>query len=823
MRFRMFPHSIRAKFLVVGLTAVLMVGAVSLILTGAAQRLLRQQSQTNAVDLAKQMAFVAGPLIAFDSRNELTKALELLSADPDFAYARVSDQSGTPLVALGRADAAPCVAGPDLQVVSRGGFLHITTPVMDGGVKWGCLQLGTSLERSERDVETMRTIAYGATALTMLVMMMSGMYLSRSIVSPVTRLADAAGRVGRGEWDAAIDVHARDEVGVLADSFRTMLAELRRTTVSKTYVDDIIHSMADSLVVFNAAHIIERANRATYALLGYDEGTLVGEPLERITAAQEPSDLAHLTTLEAGSLQVDTDYIARDGQRIPVRVSTAPMHTDGRHVICVAQDMRERQRAQRELLASKEKAESANRAKSTFLANMSHEIRTPLNAILGYSQLMLRDTAIGRDAKDNLEIINRSGEHLLALINDVLDMSKIEAGGMTRNLVTFDLAVLLADLTAMFRLKAQGKGLTFDVFVDANNEQCIVADEGKIRQLLINLVGNAVKFTERGGVKVRVAMDRRSDGQLWLSARVEDTGVGVAPAEQDKLFQPFSQTQSGLKLQGGTGLGLAISAEYVRLMGGRITMSSEAEVGTVLSFDIPVQPGDAASAVSRTPYRRVIGLQPGPAPRVLIADDETNNRGWLNKLLTSIGFAVREAENGEVAIRIWEEWKPQLILMDIRMPVMDGVEATRRIRKNPAGAGTVIIVLTASAMDEDRRIIMQTGVDDFISKPCREGELFEKIRVHLGLAYTYADRESLLGAESIDTFSASMTLGAARRLPVELAEEMRRAILSGEKFRLDELIGRIPERDTQFAQALQGLANEYEYDTLTQLLDEAAR
>jgi CheY-like chemotaxis protein len=305
---------------------------------------------------------------------------------------------------------------------------------------------------------------------------------------------------------------------------------------------------------------------------------------------------------------------------------------------------------------------------------------------------------------------------------------------------------------------------------------------------------------------------------------VEDTGVGIAQPEQAKLFRPFSQTQSGMRLQAGTGLGLAISAEYVRLMGGQITMTSDAGTGTVMCVDIPVQPGDAAAAVSRTPYQHVTGLRPGTASqRVLIADDESNNRGWLNKLLTSLGFAVREACDGEAALRIWEDWQPQLILMDIRMPVMDGVETTRRIRSKPAGVRTVIIVLTASAMDEDRRTIMQTGVDDFITKPCREGDLLEKIRAHLGLVYTYGDRESTLEAASPEALSSSLSPGMVRRLPVELADEMRQAILNGEKFRLDELIGRMPDRDGKFAQALQGLANEYEYDTLTQLLDEAAR
>ena len=473
-----------------------------------------------------------------------------------------------------------------------------------------------------------------------------------------------------------------------------------------------------------------------------------------------------------------------------------------------------------QLLQAKSEADTANRAKSTFLSTMSHEIRTPMNAILGYAQLMLRDPDLGADARANLKIIGRSGEHLLALINDVLDMSKIEAGRTELTPVTFNLARTFDDLAAMFRLRAEAKALWFEMLVDGESVSYVVADEGKIRQVLINLLGNAIKFTQVGHIRLKVTLEQRSVGQLWLSARVEDTGLGIAEEDQKKLFESFSQIRSGLDSLKGTGLGLAISRQYARLMGGDISMTSTPGSGSVFRFEVPIGRGEAGVALKRGPARRVVGLTAGQeGPKILVVDDQPTNRDWLVKLLRSIGFSVQSAENGEAAIQGWEKWSPRLILMDVHMPVMDGIEATRKIKADPRGRETVIVALTASAMDEDRRVVAESGADDFLAKPCREDELMEKMRTLLDIAFDYEELSDADGQSQAGVIA--LTAEKFAQLPRELIEEIRKATTRGNKKLLDELILKVKE--PELAADLQGLADRYEYDALTELLEEAWR
>ena len=352
-----------------------------------------------------------------------------------------------------------------------------------------------------------------------------------------------------------------------------------------------------------------------------------------------------------------------------------------------------------ELAVAKEKAESANEAKSAFLSNVSHELRTPLNAILGYSQLMQRDSSLQAEQQDYLNTINNSGEHLLTLINDVLEISKIEAKHVTIEPTTFDFHALLRDLDVMFRVRTNAKNLQFEVIRIGDVPRYIVADENRLRQILINLLANAVKFTDKGGIAVRVAVKGDTMNNLRLVAEVEDTGVGISADEIDKLFQYFEQTASGRKAGSGTGLGLVISREYARMMGGDIAVTSRVGEGSIFSMEIAIKAGGGWERREIVHTRRVTGLESGQiAPRILVVDDVKESRAPLVKLLEITGFEVREAEDGLQALRVFEQWKPQFIWMDVRMPVMDGLEATRRIKATDEGKSTAVVAITASVL-----------------------------------------------------------------------------------------------------------------------------
>jgi CheY-like chemotaxis protein len=403
-------------------------------------------------------------------------------------------------------------------------------------------------------------------------------------------------------------------------------------------------------------------------------------------------------------------------------------------------------------------------------------------------------------------------------------MSKVEAGRLELVPEAFDVSLLVRDLESMFRLRADAKGLALNVDLDGEPVRQIVADQGKLRQVLINLLGNAVKFTERGSISLRALIDRRTQNRLCLCVDVQDTGLGMAEEEMAGLFQPFLQTRSGLKSQGGTGLGLAISKEFVRLMGGEISVSSQVGVGSVFHFDVPVQASEAGVTADRRAHRRVIGLQPGNGnPRVLVVDDEPNNRGWLGELLTSVGFLVSEAASGEEALQRWQQSWPHLILMDMRLPGMDGREATRIIRKTAHDHSPVIIALSAGATTEEQKSAMLAGVDDFLSKPFREAALWEKIQSHLKLNYVYSGDETSSGSGPSGSQASGLGPEVLAAVPAEILADLREAVLDGDKARLNQILERVAVHNAKAAAALTELAEKYEYEALLALLEGSRR
>ncbi len=490
------------------------------------------------------------------------------------------------------------------------------------------------------------------------------------------------------------------------------------------------------------------------------------------------------------------------------------------------QRTRDLESAQESLRSARDAADASNQAKSEFLANMSHELRTPLNAILGFTQLMLRDQGLAAEHQENLEVITQSGEHLLDLINDVLEMSKIEAGRQTLYEDNFDLHDLLHGLEQMFRSRASGKGLQLMFERTPDVPQYVRTDASKLRQVLMNLLSNAVKFTQEGGVTLRCDCDMQpmsggdseSGERVHLLFQVEDTGPGIAQEELEHLFEAFGQTATGRQAQEGTGLGLAISRMFINLMGGDLSVDSEVGRGSVFTFDLLISVTEAAEVQTRPSRRRGVGVEPGhPVYRLLVVEDRLENRRLLVKLLEPWGFEVREASNGQEGIEVWEQWDPHLIWMDMRMPVMDGYEATKRIKTTTKGQATVVVALTASVFEEQRTVVLSTGCDDFMRKPFREQGIVDVLSRHLGVRFLYDDQLRATSTQAEDRAQDDLTPEALAALPAQWLEDVHQAAQRGDMDTMLGLLAHIEADHAPLAKALKALIQDFRFGDIIAL------
>lgn len=689
-----------------------------------------------ALTEASIAGFFVGVILALQVEDRLFSArMTIVAHSPEarLSYSSLSGKTGLVILAIllfltlqalsfanGFFDLLPAL-GPAGDTAAPAATFHNLPDIADRMRQFG--GLGKLLQ-----VFLFRTAVLGLFVIQMLFQLKRAIRMPlETIHERLEKLSDrgngpgvAAGLAAGG----AIEIVQNDE---FAPVLRQIDAFIRKQggqlEATRRRFEDVVAGAADPIVAFDDALILRLCNPAAEAFFGYPREYSLGKPLSLLlgdgaaslagsadgVAGEEGSSLGRISWRSTdGAVRLLEYHLSRSGEG-PDAWTTA-----------ILRDVTERAELEETLRRAKEEAENASRMKSEFLANMSHELRTPLNAILGFTQLLDTDRNLTESQHERVRIISRSGEHLLALINDILDISKIEAGRTELHLSAFDLHGFLKDLRDMFELKCSRQGLSLYADMVDGLPRYVRGDLGKLRQVMVNLVGNAVKFTDEGGVGILAGTD---GDRVRFSVR--DTGRGIPPEEQRAILQPFVQA-STTDHEGGTGLGLAISSRYIALMGGSLEVKSEPGKGSEFSFTIPLERVDGIPRRERPGYES-IRLEPGSRATALVADDQEANRLVLGEMLRGAGFTVVEAANGREAVDRARESRPAIVFMDIKMPVLDGYGAAAAIKSDPASAGAKVFALTASAFAHDEARIMASGFDGFLAKPFKLGDLYALI------------------------------------------------------------------------------------------------
>jgi PAS domain S-box-containing protein len=671
-------------------------------------------------------------------------------------------------------------------------------------------------------------------------------FLTNRITQPLIQLSASMGRAEAGELRVRAVLTGPKDIADMAHAFNSMMSVLGANAEENARINGklreseekyrcIVDTATEGIWGLGPEAMTTFVNAGMAKMLGYSIIEMIGRPFAEFIFEDKAAYFRQkMADCQQGKAEhYECRFRCKDGQSLWALVSATPVF-DAEHrfygSFAMITDISARKRADdelrgykdqleitvqqrtEELLLALDSAKAANKAKSVFLANMSHELRTPLNAILGFSSMISRDQQLTENLREYLEIINRSGQHLLTLINNVLEMAKIEAGRLQLKEAPFDLGDTIRDVTDMMQLRAEEKDLRLLIDQSSRFPRYIIGDEVRFRQVLINLVGNALKFTQQGGVTIRLGTRKNKFSHLLIE--VEDSGPGITPEDQQRIFEPFVQLGTH-SVNLGTGLGLSITRQFVQLMGGSISLESTLGKGSLFRLDLPLKEVMEAEEAQSKPVKNgdVVGLALGqPEYRILIVEDQLENQLLLAKLMESVGLQVKIAENGEQGVRMFQSWVPNLIWMDRRMPVMDGVEAARAIRQLPGGKEVKIVAVTASVFIEQRNEIFAAGMDDILRKPYRADEIYGCLSKQLGVQFIY---KSYTEPQDQSLKLAPQMLMA---LPEELRHKLKVAVETLDSEQIGPALQEVGSYDQNLKAVLVSLAEKFDYPSILNAL-----
>lgn len=720
----------------------------------------------------------------------------------------------------------------------------VKAEVSEGGYVYGHVEVGLATAYLDQLIADARNQFILLAGLEMILVALFSIGLGYLLTRQLDGLVEAARRLAIGEFDYKIPVRTRDELGQTAYTFNRMSEELKRTygslstalleateksqelQLSEGRLRGIMDSVIDALITIDRRGSITMFNPAAQKLFGYESAEVIGQNVRMLMP--EPYHSEHdnylKRYLDTGNPKIigigrEAVGMKKNGAQFPMDLAISEAGFEKNlFFIGIVRDISERKKAEESLVVARQSAENASNAKSTFLANMSHELRTPLNAILGYAQILQGEENLSQKQEQGLKTIKESGDHLLQLINDILEISKIEVGRIDLVSQVFSLDVFLENINGMMTIRANDKAIQFTNWKGPGVPTHIIGDEKRLRQVVLNLLNNALKFTDKGVITfgVELVEGALQDTEKTIRFQVQDSGVGIADEQQKKIFQPFYQVVDRKRNAEGTGLGLAISRQLLDLMGGELHLKSQPGKGSLFWFDLKVAEGvDGAGSASRV-EKRVRGYQ-GSRRHLLIVDDNRTNREVLNHFLSPLDFDLSEAENGRIALERIRDKRPDMILLDLRMPVMDGPELLMHIKANMELKDIPVIAISASVSEKVQREVMQNGCVGFLSKPFKMNELLELLAGNLHLEWVYEDdntKKQVLAEPEKSRLSEP--------LPEAIQKELVAAANRGNVKKLLAILEVIGGQDSNCAgwrDILEPLAQNYRFDEILQILN----